>query len=58
MPRAMRLAAQAGLEVIPVPCDYRAPLQERSLLDVIPSAEPLEHWESILREHLAAWVGR
>ncbi len=52
MPRAMAACRAAGLEPIPAPCGYRAPL-ELSGWDLLPASEYL--WDSALaiREYLA-----
>lgn len=58
MPRAMRLAKSQGLELIPISCDFRARPHVTIPLDWFPGAGALAQNELLLKEYLAAMVGR
>lgn len=59
LPRAMRLAKRAGLEVIPISADDRAQKRKAwTLLEFLPSSGALSNLEMVLREKLAYWAGR
>jgi uncharacterized SAM-binding protein YcdF (DUF218 family) len=49
MPRALRLCARAGLEVVPVPCDYRSGAPPFNITWLIP------HERGFRAVHLACW---
>ncbi len=58
MPRAMRLARTAGLDLIPVAADYRETTRTRTILFYLPNPHAMAGLEMILREKLAAFVSR
>ncbi len=58
LPRAMRLARTAGLDLIPVAADYRETTRVRTILFYLPNPHAMAGLEMILREKLAAFVGR
>ena len=65
LPRAMRLAKKYGLDVIPIPADFRSPvvhdeppLFAERICGFIPKAEGLESATVAVKEYLARLVGR
>jgi uncharacterized SAM-binding protein YcdF (DUF218 family) len=58
LPRAVRLAKSAGLEVVPVAADVLASDKPFGLLDFIPSAGNLAQLTAVQRELMAALLGR
>ena len=62
LPRAMRLAERAGLDLVPVPADFatggRPASWQRQLPGLIPSGSGFERTQRALREQLAAFAGR
>lgn len=55
MPRALKVFEKAGVPVVPYPCNYIVTKDMTKLTwrNLIPSAFPLVHWTSLLRE----WMG-
>ena len=58
LPRALRLAAKAGLAVTPVGSDWRGRPQAFQLQRLVPTGEGLENTRYACWERLGAWVGR
>ena len=58
LPRAMRLAKAAGLDVVPLAADHLASSQPFSYLDFIPSAAPLNQLAACQNEIMAWFAGR
>lgn len=62
MSRALRLAKQEGLDVIPVPADFATrappPTWDEVLLGLIPSGNGFANTQRALKERLAGLVGR
>ena len=58
LPRAMRLAKAAGLDVVPLAADHLASSQPFTYLDFIPSATPLNQLAACQNEFMAWFVGR
>ena len=60
MPRAMRLAEQARLPVVPIPCSYRSAPEDTpfSPIDLIPSAQAASTVAIVVKERLAGLLGR
>lgn len=58
LPRAIRLAKSAGLNVEPVPSDFRTHNRPTSVLFFIPSDGPLRNSSRAVKEYLARLMGR
>lgn len=58
LPRVMRLANSAGLEVTPVPCDYLTRPYGPSPNLIIPGAKQMSVTSQVTKEYLARLVGR
>lgn len=58
MPRAMRLARAAGLEMMPLPSGYRAYPIRWDPTHLVPCSDAIDAISLLLRERLAAIVGR
>jgi uncharacterized SAM-binding protein YcdF (DUF218 family) len=59
MGRALRLARENGMEVQPLPADFRsAPGAGPILVDAVPDAEALWYFSTACREYLARLVGK
>ncbi len=59
MRRAERLARARGLSVLPLPADFRSPVDMTpNLLDWIPDSNSAESVRLACKEWLAYWVGR
>ncbi len=58
LPRAMRLAKAAGLEVVPLAANHEASAEPFTYLDFIPSAGPLNQLSACQHEFMAWFVGR
>ena len=58
LPRAMRLADRAGLEVIPIPANFRYPNDDFTPLSLIPEAGNLDILSAVGHEALGMLVGR
>ena len=59
MPRAMRLAQKAQLDLTPLPADFRGTWRKTlHAADLIPSSKSLSEVDTAIREILASFVGR
>jgi len=58
MPRVMRLARRAGLELVPLPSGHRAVPRPWRPSDLVPDAETVFENSLLVQEWLAGWVGR
>lgn len=58
MPRALRLAKQRGIQVIGIPADYRSAQGPFMITDLFPVARELHRFQILLKEWLAAILGR
>lgn len=58
LPRALRRAEAAGLELVPVPSDFLTGPKQHSILDHIPKWEGLQHSTLAVHEYLGMAVGR
>jgi uncharacterized SAM-binding protein YcdF (DUF218 family) len=58
LPRVARLAAQQGLSVLPIPCDWLGGIPPWTGEIVVPKAEGARLIEIGLKEHLGVWLGR
>ncbi len=60
MPRAMRLAHESGLEIIPLPTGYKEKVKVRNLTptDLVPNSQAINSNTRAMREFLARLVGR
>lgn len=58
LPRAMRLAKRANLDLIPLPADFRGGRIRLNWLSAIPTANGFARTNVALREHLARLAGR
>jgi len=58
LPRAMRLAAAQGLNLIPIAADYRSTRSEFNSRQLLPSGEALNTIELAIKEHLGMLLGR
>ena len=58
LPRAMRLAKSAGLEVVPLAANHESSDAPFTYLDFIPSAGPLNQLAACQHEFMAWFVGR
>jgi len=58
MPRAMRLAARQGLDLVPVPADFRSGEVPDHLVELLPNGGSLGEMDLVIKEYLARLVGR
>ena len=58
LPRAMRLAKAAGIEVVPLAANHESSREPFTFLDFIPSAGPLNQLAACQHEFMAWFVGR
>lgn len=58
LPRVARLAAQQGLSVLPLPCDWLGGIPPWTGEIVVPKAEGARLIELALKEQLGVWLGR
>jgi uncharacterized SAM-binding protein YcdF (DUF218 family) len=58
MPRAIRLAKKNGVDVLPIPADFRARREGFVFRDLVPSAHGAVQFDLALREYLGMLVGR
>ncbi len=58
LPRAMRLAKKNGLEVDPIPADFRTGQAKLTILSFIPNGDALSNNSLVLKEYLAKIAGR
>lgn len=58
LPRAMRLATQRGLKVVPIPADYAAGKPPGHIVELLPSSGSFGKLEMVLKEYLARIVQR
>jgi uncharacterized SAM-binding protein YcdF (DUF218 family) len=58
LPRAMRLARAAGLDLYPIPCDYRGGPWRWQVRDLVPDARAANQLHAVLHECFAGLVGR
>ena len=58
LPRALGLAAKAGLDFTPVGADWKGRQYTIQVQMLVPSAEGLERTQRASWEHLGAWLGR
>jgi uncharacterized SAM-binding protein YcdF (DUF218 family) len=58
MPRVMRLAKRAGVELVPVPSNFRATYTQWTPARLFPNAESFAGTEIALREYLGMMLGR
>ncbi|MEY4568388.1 MAG: hypothetical protein RLY14_3358 [Planctomycetota bacterium] len=58
MPRAMRLAARQGLDLVPVPADFRSGELPDHLVEFLPNGGSLGEMDLVIKEYLARLVGR
>ncbi len=59
MPRALAAFRKAGLDVVPVPTDFRAlPPFYESPLDLLPNADALALTTNVMKEMIGGWVYR
>jgi uncharacterized SAM-binding protein YcdF (DUF218 family) len=58
MPRAMSLAKNAGVQVLPINADYRTNSSPFVIKDLIPDAGELFRLQSIIKEWIAMRIGR
>jgi uncharacterized SAM-binding protein YcdF (DUF218 family) len=58
MPRALRLAENQGLSVVPLPADFIAGRPPAHLIELLPSSGAASKLEMVLKEYLASLVGR
>lgn len=58
LPRVARLAAQQGLSILPLPCDWLGGIPPWTGEIVVPKAEGARLVEISLKEHLGVWLGR
>ena len=58
LPRAMKLAANAGISAIPIAADYRSGSSPLTLNKFIPEAENLDRLQLVLKEWIAMRISR
>jgi uncharacterized SAM-binding protein YcdF (DUF218 family) len=58
MPRAMRLATRQGLDLVPVPADFRSGEFPDHLVELLPNGGSLGEMDLVIKEYLARLVGR
>jgi uncharacterized SAM-binding protein YcdF (DUF218 family) len=58
MPRAMRLAGRQGLDLVPVPADFRSGELPDHLVEMLPNGGSLGEMDLVIKEYLARLVGR
>ena len=58
LPRALRLANQRGLQVVPIPADYVAGKPPTHIVELLPSGGSFGKLEMVLKEYLARIVQR
>ncbi|MDZ4850567.1 MAG: YdcF family protein [Pirellulaceae bacterium] len=58
MPRALRLARKNGIDLVPIPVDYRAVDQPVTLLDWFPAATYAQQNDLACKEYLGMLLGR
>lgn len=58
MPRAMRLAGVAGLDLVPLPSGHRGSFKDWSPVSLVPNSQAIDGNSIVFKEYFAGLVGR